>query len=1205
MVCTSPRRRRLFAAVLCAAAGVATSTAANFTCAAQDLDDACTALGALYAATDGAKWSNNDGWAAAAAGNATSYCTFWGVTCSGSGGVAGLALARNGLVGTLPDAMGALTSLAALDLSDNTLSGLIPPALLDVVEPAAKAMVYGDTTVVFWPQNDNAVLEGRSVYVSDLASILPFLDLFYFLGGGDPLVTTYVLQSHVYDVYTKASFQYAMMPATPAIIVGDTGSCFSNTGPQNYNQYGRCTIDAGGPLYEGYSHTLFTMRQGGQLVLRNLAILRGVGTAAVVNSGSFAAENCLFLDNSGGTGGAVYTTGPAAVSNSIFLTNSATLGAAIYTLSSLSIVNTTFEDNQATNGAIYAAGSGAPPLMSLANCVFTNNTATQVAAVALNGFNLVATNTSFTANSASSDGGAVYISATSVAALSNCSFDGNVITNSDPFIDPMTVRGAALYVSGGAVNLTGCALRGNVASGINGGYGGSIFADAGASATLTDCVVSGNFATMQGGALYCSNTTIVIAGSVLENNTADAGGALAISGGSAAFNNTRVVNNTATGSDSQGGCLLANDDAAAYADPALLLENTTFANCSVRLLLPALNAPGQSYVTAFGTGSGGGVYLTASAAANVTLRRGSSFGANAARSGAGIFVYGPVALSIADSSFSANAAEADGGALNVQAPVALPGQQPVPGLPAVNLASSVFNGNSAAASGGVAVLRNVTAWSAADSVFVANAAHNGAVVNLYSAGLPNAAPAFALANVSFVNNSAFAGALLFHDSPNPVTPPACARCTTLNNTQSNSGALPASFNATLSVLSAQSGQPLPAFNVTLFDVDGNVVNEWPGLSVSISAGSFAGLSGATTQLYNSGAASFSSLAVSDAVNASRALTYTLSSPSLPSLNGASGTVLAVVLPCGALQVFDAAALRCQCAAGAFLNVTATPPACQACGSGSYSPAAGAVATCTTCPVGSYSAAGPADAGFTRCSQCAAGLFLNVSTQLCESCPLGTYNPTPGAVTCTVNPPGFTSVSATNFSTNVSLAGVRAAAFGATQAAAVTSSLASVLGVPAEAVSLSVADAAPSRRLLQQALTLAAVVATQGQAAARVRSVMAAPAGGFGPTLLATLQASGDPVLSGVSSVAATPPAEATLTMASQACAPVRACTQPAHRLARRSLRLRITGHLHGRIAARLRALRRQRGVALCRRHDVRPLRHHRGARQRVLLRAVP
>jgi hypothetical protein len=84
----APRWRRWTAARSCAVAlaALARVTSAAFTCGAADDAATCAALGALYAATGGAGWYRNAGWRNAAAGTATSACTYFSsVICDGGG----------------------------------------------------------------------------------------------------------------------------------------------------------------------------------------------------------------------------------------------------------------------------------------------------------------------------------------------------------------------------------------------------------------------------------------------------------------------------------------------------------------------------------------------------------------------------------------------------------------------------------------------------------------------------------------------------------------------------------------------------------------------------------------------------------------------------------------------------------------------------------------------------------------------------------------------------------------------------------------------------------------------------------------------------------------------------------------------------------------------------------------------------------------
>ena len=96
-----------------------------------DLDDAdleiCTdrdALVALYEATDGDNWLDNENWLSNAP-----LDEWHGVTTDRDGRVTELELFENELSGTIPPELGRLANLTYLNLFDNGLRGEIPPAL--------------------------------------------------------------------------------------------------------------------------------------------------------------------------------------------------------------------------------------------------------------------------------------------------------------------------------------------------------------------------------------------------------------------------------------------------------------------------------------------------------------------------------------------------------------------------------------------------------------------------------------------------------------------------------------------------------------------------------------------------------------------------------------------------------------------------------------------------------------------------------------------------------------------------------------------------------------------------------------------------------------------------------------------------------------------------------------------------------------------
>ena len=88
------------------------------------LDLERAALAALYAATGGDNWKNNDKWL-----SEESLGNWHGVITDAGGRVTRLVLRQNGLTGTIPAALGDLTHLERLYLWGNQLTGTIPAAL--------------------------------------------------------------------------------------------------------------------------------------------------------------------------------------------------------------------------------------------------------------------------------------------------------------------------------------------------------------------------------------------------------------------------------------------------------------------------------------------------------------------------------------------------------------------------------------------------------------------------------------------------------------------------------------------------------------------------------------------------------------------------------------------------------------------------------------------------------------------------------------------------------------------------------------------------------------------------------------------------------------------------------------------------------------------------------------------------------------------
>ena len=106
----------------CLLAGVVTAGGAG-EARAQDLAGDKQALVALYHATDGENWANNEHWLTDAP-----LGEWHGVTVV-DGRVTDVVLHANRLTGPIPPELGKLSSLGSLDLSSNLLTGPIPPEL--------------------------------------------------------------------------------------------------------------------------------------------------------------------------------------------------------------------------------------------------------------------------------------------------------------------------------------------------------------------------------------------------------------------------------------------------------------------------------------------------------------------------------------------------------------------------------------------------------------------------------------------------------------------------------------------------------------------------------------------------------------------------------------------------------------------------------------------------------------------------------------------------------------------------------------------------------------------------------------------------------------------------------------------------------------------------------------------------------------------
>ena len=160
------------------------------TCVTADHPSDVEVLVALYKATDGTNWEDNDNWLSDAP-----IGEWHGVATDANGRAVGLSLSdnnlvgeipvelvrlanlrtldlgQNGLVGEIPPELGNLTILEDLDLSDNSLSGEMPPELgllvhledLDLRDNSLSGEIPPELLVLFYLSLEDLRLDGNQL----------------------------------------------------------------------------------------------------------------------------------------------------------------------------------------------------------------------------------------------------------------------------------------------------------------------------------------------------------------------------------------------------------------------------------------------------------------------------------------------------------------------------------------------------------------------------------------------------------------------------------------------------------------------------------------------------------------------------------------------------------------------------------------------------------------------------------------------------------------------------------------------------------------------------------------------------------------------------------------------------------------------------------------------------------------------------------
>ncbi len=274
------------------------------------------------------------------------------------------------------------------------------------------------------------------------------------------------------------------------------------------------------------------------------------GGAVYVTSSVTVNGNVTFSDNiSDGTGGAVHSDGNVTVQGGTFRKNEAkTDGGAIYAEKDISVkpaegAKVTLEDHTAgqSGGALCARGrieaentefkknkatadrGGATKSEGetmLTNCVLEGNSSGKHGGASIAG-SIKARRTTFSDNTSTAAGGAVYLTGDGTSSFANCVFSKN----------QANANGGALFLTGNThtLSIEVCTFDGNYAAG---GQGGALDL-AGSDLTLSRCFFTDNKTASgpntQGGAARIETTSFGIANCTFYKNEAGQGGAVHIS----------------------------------------------------------------------------------------------------------------------------------------------------------------------------------------------------------------------------------------------------------------------------------------------------------------------------------------------------------------------------------------------------------------------------------------------------------------------------------------------------------------------------------------------------------------------------------------------------------------------------------------------------------------------------------------------------
>jgi predicted outer membrane repeat protein len=220
----------------------------------------------------------------------------------------------------------------------------------------------------------------------------------------------------------------------------------------------RCTIKDNAAIVGGGIHNEGTLAINESTLTgnRGKVVFDGYGGGVYNNGGTVTITDSVFTDNVGSMkGGGIYNaSGTVTVTDTIFSGNSASSegGGICNNAGTLTVTACTFSSNSAP-GIGWGGGIKAGGTVTVTDSTFSDNTGGQGGgAIAANGPSLTVTGSTFSGNSAKDGGGIENMSSSTTVSLTNCTFfDNNASQN-----------GGAVH-TWGVLHITNCTFVGNSA----------------------------------------------------------------------------------------------------------------------------------------------------------------------------------------------------------------------------------------------------------------------------------------------------------------------------------------------------------------------------------------------------------------------------------------------------------------------------------------------------------------------------------------------------------------------------------------------------------------------------------------------------------------------------------------------------------------------------------------------------------------------